>query len=164
MPRGAPHGARRPAGAPALPSGGGALQRATRPRAPAGALALTLTRTLTLTLTLPLALALTLTPTLTLTLTLPLALALTLTLTLTLTLAQSDPSPRLSPSPTPNQALAQLQVLSTSHPTLTDGRGAPPGASDAATRTALLQLISVAAPAALASLSSHAQPEASWLR
>ena len=33
----------------------------------------------------------------------------------------------------------------------------------AATRTALLQLISVAAPAALASLSSHAQPEASWL-
>ena len=141
MPRGAPHGARRPAGAPALPSGGGALQRATRPRAPAGALALALTLILTL----------------------PLALTLTLTLTRTLTLAQSDPSPRLSPSPTPNQALAQLQVLSTSHPTLTDGRGAPPGASDAATRTALLQLISVAAPAALASLSSHAQPEASWL-
>ena len=141
MPRGAPHGARRPAGAPALPSGGDALQRTTRPRAPAGALALALTLILTL----------------------PLALTLTLTLTRTLTLAQSDPSPRLSPSPTPNQALAQLQVLSTSHPTLTDGRGAPPGASDAATRTALLQLISVAAPAALASLSSHAQPEASWL-
>ena len=141
MPRGAPHGARRPAGAPALPSGGGALQRATRPRAPAGALTLALTLTLTL----------------------PLALTLTLTLTLALTLAQSDPSPSLSPSPTPNQALAQLQVLSTSHPTFTDGRGAPPGASDVATRTALLQLISVAAPAALASLSSHAQPEASWL-
>ena len=141
MPRGAPHGARRPAGAPALPSGGGALQRATRPRAPAGALALALTLILTL----------------------PLALTLTLTLTRTLTLAQSDPSPRLSPSPTPSQALAQLQVLSTSHPTFTDGRVVPPGASDAATRTALLQLISVAAPAALASLSSHAQPEASWL-
>ena len=138
MPRGAPHGARRPAGAPALPSGGGALQRTTRPRAPAGAFTLALTLTLTLTL------------------------ALTRTLTLALTLAESDPSPRLSPSPTPNQALAQLQVLSTSHPTFTDGRGAPPGASDVATRTALLQLISVAAPAALASLSSHAQPEASW--
>ena len=139
MPRGAPHGARRPGGAPALPSGGDALQRTTRPRAPAG------------TLTLALALALTL------------ALALALALALTLTLAESDPSPSLSPSPTPNQALAQLQVLSTSHPTAADGRGAPPGASDAATRTALLQLISVAAPAALASLSSHAQPEASWL-
>ena len=143
MPRGAPHGARRPAGAPALPSGGGALQRTTRPRAPAGAFTLALTLTLTLTLAL--------------------TRTLTRTLTLALTLAESDPSPRLSPSPTPNQALAQLQVLSTSHPTLTDGRGAPPGASDAATRTALLQLISVAAPAALASLSSHAQPEASWL-
>ena len=153
MPRGAPHGARRPAGAPALPSGGGALQRTTRPRAPAGALTLALT----LTLTLPLAL------TLTLTLTLALTRTLTRTLTLALTLAESDPSPRLSPSPTPSQALAQLQVLSTSHPTFTDGRGAPPGASDVATRTALLQLISVAAPAALASLSSHAQPEASWL-
>ena len=141
MPRGAPHGARRPAGPPALPSGGGALQRATRPRAPAGAFTLTLTRTRPLALT----------------------RTLTLTLTLTLALAQSDPSPRLSPSPIPDQALAQLQVLSTSHPTFTDGRGAPPGASDAAARTALLQLISVAAPAALASLSSHAQPEASWL-
>ena len=61
MPRGAPHGARRPAGAPALPSGGDALQRTTRPRAPAGALALTLTLILTLTLALTLTLTLTLT-------------------------------------------------------------------------------------------------------
>ena len=81
-----------------------------------------------------------------------LTLTPTLSLTLTLTLTHLEP----------NQALAQLHVLSASHDAAASGRGAPPrSASDVASRTALLQLISVAAPAALAALSSHAQPEAS---
>ena len=60
------------------------------------------------------------------------------------------------------QALAQLHVLGSSHEAAANGRSAPLAASDeSAARTALLQLIGVAAPAALAALSSHAQPEAS---